>query len=139
MSQYQEIITSKGHWTQGSNHERITLLTSKDFSLKGSVCSLMNKLLNWPKNKDVQGDIYNLKLTFQAFSPFLRVNDHCCSLRNLRGREEGGGHTRVLLVIQLLVDMKYSNYLFSLNPGLANGDPHQKTLLHKKKKKKGFI
>ena len=96
----------------------------------------MNKLLNWLKNKDVQGDIYNLKLTFQAFSPFFRVNDHCCSLRNLRGREEGGGRTRVLLVIQLLVYMKYSNYLFSLNSSLAGGDPHQKTLLHKKKKKK---
>ena len=81
----------------------------------------------------MQGDIYNLKLTFQAFSPFLRVNDHCCSLRNLRGREEGGGRTRVLLVIQLLVYMKYSNYLFSLNSSLAGGDPHQKTLQKKKK------
>ena len=62
-------------------------------------------------------------------------NDHCCSLRNLRGKGGGGGHTRVLLVIQLLVYMKYSNYLFSLNSSLAGGDPHQKTLLHKKKKK----
>ena len=52
--------------------------------------------------------------------------------------EEGGGCTRVLLVIQLLVYMKYSNYLFSLNSSLAGGDPHQKTLLHKKKKKKRF-